>query len=78
MRAILIAAVSLLAVQAVATERNTTNHPILVPESELESLGVSADHKTWQAPDGTIYKCTSGFYATEVKGVGTVWCGSAT
>jgi zona occludens toxin (predicted ATPase) len=47
---------------------------IIVPDSELELLGVSVDHKTWEAPDGTIYRCDGGFYATTVKGQGTIWC----
>jgi hypothetical protein len=47
---------------------------IIVPDSELESLGVSVDHKTWEAPDGTVYRCDGGFYATKVKGQGTIRC----
>ena len=47
---------------------------ITVPDSELELLGVSVDHKTWEAPDGTIYQCNGGFHAIKVKGQGTIWC----
>ena len=51
------------------------NQITIVPDSELELLGVSADHKTFEAPDGTIYQCDAGFYAINVKGQGTIWCG---
>jgi hypothetical protein len=51
-----------------------TVDPIILPDSELTSLGVSVDHKTWEAPDGTIYRCDGGFDATKVKGQGTIWC----
>jgi hypothetical protein len=50
----------------------------VVPDDELESLGLSADHKTWEAPDGTTYVCNGGFSAVTVNGVGTVVCGSST
>ena len=50
------------------------NQITIVPDSELELLGVSVDHKTWEAPDGTIYQCNGGFYAIRVKGQGTIWC----
>jgi hypothetical protein len=50
------------------------NQITIVPDSELELLGVSVDHKTWEAPDGTIYRCAGGFYAIKVKGQGTIWC----
>jgi len=50
------------------------NQITVVPDSELELLGVSVDHKTWEAPDGTVYQCDGGFYAINVKGQGTIWC----
>jgi hypothetical protein len=50
------------------------NQITIVPDRELELLGVSADHKTWEAPDGTIYRCDGGFYGIKVKGRGTVRC----
>jgi hypothetical protein len=50
------------------------NQTTIVPDSELELLGVSVDHKTWEAPDGTIYHCDGGFYAIKVKGQGTIRC----
>ncbi len=59
---------------ACANGESNCNQIIAVPDSELELLGVSADHKTWEAPDGTIYQCEGGFYAIQVKGESTMWC----
>ena len=58
-----------------ASDTNRPHNRItIVPDGELELLGVSVDHKTWEAPDGTIYQCDSGFYAIKVKDQGTIWC----
>jgi hypothetical protein len=59
---------------ACANGENNCDQTTVVPDSELELLGVSADHKIWQAPDGTTYQCDDGFYAIKVKGQGTIWC----
>lgn len=72
MNAIILAA--LITGSACANGEGNCNQ-IAVPDSELGLLGVSADHKTWTAPDGAIYQCDGGFYAIRVKGEGTLWCG---
>ena len=59
---------------ACANGESNCNRITVVPDTELELLGVSADHKTWEAPDGTTYRCDDGFYAIKVKGRGTIWC----